>query len=163
MYKVPNLRLIVQHKDMACWYASARMLIQWKRHQVRATLRDHPDPAQVNLTVGWEVNNRGVTNPQIIQLAQTLGLKTVPPMSPTLGTIRELLHRYGPLWTNGKSHIVVVGGIDEAARGSLLIYDPWPPGKGNIEWRKLDWYVGTKAPDSRDASPDVQAVFLYHP
>jgi hypothetical protein len=162
MYKVPGLRLVVQHKTMACWYASARMLIQWKRHQARATFADHPDPSQVAVTIAWEVSNAGVTNPQVIQLAQTLGLKTVPPMTPSLKMIRDLLQRHGPLWTNGKSHIVVIGGVDEVM-GSVLVFDPWPPGQGTIEWRPFKWYLGGHAPDSRDTSADLRAIFLYHP
>jgi ABC-type bacteriocin/lantibiotic exporter with double-glycine peptidase domain len=162
MYKVPDMHLIVQHRNMACWYASARMVIQWKRRHLRATLIRNPDPSQVKVAVGWEVSDLGVTNPQIIQLAQLLGLRAIPAMTPTLKYVRELLQRYGPLWTNGKSHIVVIGGVDEAS-GRLLVYDPWPPGIGAIGWRKFQWYLKSGAPDSRDTSPDVRAVFLYHP
>ena len=162
MYRVPGLRLIVQHKDMACWYASARMVIQWKRKRLRVELPDHPDPSQVKEVANWEVNNAGITNPQVIRLAQMLGLRSLPPQCPTPALILDLLKKYGPLWTNGKRHIVVIGGVDEVT-GDLLIYDPWPPGLGKIEWRKFRWYVGDTAPDSMDTSDDVQATILYHP
>jgi ABC-type bacteriocin/lantibiotic exporter with double-glycine peptidase domain len=162
MYMVPDLTLIPQQKNMACWYASAQMLIQWKRNRARATLMNHPDPSQVALTSTWEVANNGVTNPQIIRLAETLGLKTVPPMSLGLDGIENLLRLHGPLWTNGKSHIVVLGGADRA-NNKVLVYDPLPVGAGKKEWRLYQWYISGGKIDSRDTSADVKAVFLYHP
>lgn len=162
MYKVPGLKLIAQKRSMACWYASARMVIQWKRRHELATLADHPDPSELKTIVGWEVNNAGIANPHVIQLAQALGLRAVPPMTPTLKGIRSLLVKHGPLWSNGKGHIVVIGGVDEL-KGTLLIFDPWPPGNGKIQWRPFKWYLNSPSPGSRDTSADVQAIFLYHP
>jgi hypothetical protein len=124
------------------------------------TLADHPDPSQVPMTATWEINNNGIMNPQIVQLAKALGLEMVPPMSPSLSYLRRLLEQKGPLWTNGKSHIVVIAGIDETAN-RLYVYDPAPVGVGKIEWRGADWYVGNSV-SSRDTGKDVQAVFLYH-
>ena len=45
------------------------MVIQWKRKQLRVELPDHPDPSQVKEVTNWEVNNAGITNPQVIRLA----------------------------------------------------------------------------------------------
>jgi ABC-type bacteriocin/lantibiotic exporter with double-glycine peptidase domain len=162
MYKVPGIHLIPQKKNMACWYASAQMLIQWKRHRINATLANHPDPSQSSVTHLWEVGNSGVTNPQIVELAQILGLRIIPPMTPTLGYIRKLLETYGPLWTTGKTHIIVIGGVDEH-NAKLLIFDPWPPHKGRIEWRRFTHYVNGTGSDTQDKAADVQAIFLYHP
>lgn len=162
MYMVSGMTLIPQQKNMACWYASAQMVVTWARNAAQATLADHPDPSELPTTVAWEVANRGIVNPQVIQLAQALGLRAVPPLTPNLRYLTELLVGYGPLWTNGKSHIVVIGGVDEATN-RLQVYDPWPPGVGKIEWRSFSWYLDSPSASSRDTGGDVQAVFLYHP
>jgi hypothetical protein len=68
--------------------------------------------------------------------------------------------QYGPLWVNGKTHIVVIAGIRP---GEVLVYDPSPVNVGSIGWRTLaGWYVGN-AVDSRDTGRDVEAVFLHCP
>jgi hypothetical protein len=79
------------------------------------------------------------------------------------------LRRHGPLWTNGKGHIVVIDGVD-ATSGMVHVLDPWPPRHGKIEWRSYsEWYIGNvpvgdDEPDSsRDVGLDVEATFLYHP
>jgi hypothetical protein len=140
------------------------MLIQWKRERLQMTLAKNADPSELNTTVAWEVDNRGITNPQVIQLAKALGLATVPAMTPTIKHITYLLQYYGPLWTNGREHIVVIGGIDDT-NGGFLVYDPSPINKGCIEWRPYNWYFNSSSsvPDSRDTSREVQATFLYHP
>jgi ABC-type bacteriocin/lantibiotic exporter with double-glycine peptidase domain len=167
MYEVPGMKLIPQQKNMSCWYASAQMVIQWQREQTLATWADHPDPSQVNQAVQWEIANNGIVNPRVLQLAKFLGLRSVPPMTLTLAALEGYMRTYGPLWTNGKAHIVVVAGIDGQ---KLKVYDPWPVGKGKVEWRSLTgWYFGNDAvpagdPDSsRDTGADVEATFLYHP
>jgi hypothetical protein len=73
---------------------------------------------------------------------------------------------YGPLWTNGVRHIVVIAGIrgDEGNGFDLKVYDPWP-GNG-ISWRTLaGWYTGFNpgvyGASSRDTSDSVEAVFLH--
>ena len=87
-------------------------------------------------------------------------------MSPTPQAIQGWLQQYGPLWVNGKAHIVVVAGIDGM---KVKVYDPWPQGVGRVDWRSLkDWYVGGANPagqpnSTRDTSADVPVVFLYCP
>lgn len=162
MYVVPGLHLIPQSKLMSCWYASAQMLIQWRRNISKMTLAANPDPSQLQQTVGWKDTDRGVTNPQVVELAKSLGLAAVPPQTITLGGIERLLRAHGPLWTNGQSHIVVIGGVD-SARGRVQVYDPLPVNVGKIEWRRYQWYLSGGAMDSRDTGLDVQAIFLYHP
>ena len=145
------------------------MLIQWKRTRLAMTLAANPNPSQVRETVAWEVAANGLINRNVLRMAALLGLKSVPPMSPSLPMLEQLLRRHGPLWTNGKEHIVVIAGIDQSAK-TVLVYDPWPPNSGRVEWRSFsNWYlggepVGPNDPDSsRDSGADVEAVFLYHP
>jgi hypothetical protein len=78
------------------------------------------------------------------------------------------LRHYGPLWTNGKKHIVVIAGIRQTPGGAfkVKVYDPWP-GNG-IGWRTLaDWDTGfnpgTQGASSRDTGAGVEAVFLRAP
>jgi len=105
-------------------------------------------------------DNQGITNPQIMDMAQRLGLATVPPVCPTPSTISGWLQDYGPLWVNGKTHIVVIAGINGL---NVKVYDPSPKNAGNVDWRSLQtWYEGSDV-DSRDISDGVQAVFLYCP
>jgi hypothetical protein len=161
MYIVPGMVLIPQQDTMACWYASAQMLVQWKRSMAQATLQNNPDPSELGETVSWEVSNTGVVNPQIIRLAQLLGLRRVPPCSVTIDYLLTLLMSNGPLWTNGKSHITVIAGADEEKK-LIYVYDPWPPHVGRIEWRPFSSYVGG-GNAARDTASDAQATFLYNP
>src|SRR5689334_6728310 len=122
-YIVPGVRLIRQTKTMACWYASAQMLIQWRRNQTQSSEIGMPDPSEEPTSVSLERANNGLTDLQVITLATSLGLMAVPPMSPTPDALEGWLKSYGPLWVNGRTHIVVIGGI---STGSLYIYDPAP-------------------------------------
>lgn len=119
-----------------------------------------PSPSEVPSIHIWEIHNQTITNPQIIQLAKSLGLRAVLPASFTLAGVEELLRRHGPLWTNGVSHIVVIAGVDQTA-GKVLVYDPWPLGHGREQWRSYThWYIRGRKVDSQDTSPSVNAVFL---
>lgn len=168
-YEVPKMSLIAQDKNMACWYASALMLINWRERQ-NPTLRCKAlDDTTINL---YKANN-GIQNNQIIPLAKRLGFLSVPPMSPTIDALEDWLKIYGPLWTNGVRHIVVVAGIKgpipiagNSMNYQVKVYDPWP-GNG-ITWRNLDgWYTGTNprgfGNSARDAGPGVEATFLHCP
>jgi hypothetical protein len=107
--------------------------------------------------------NTGVQNSQIVPMATRLGLKPVPPVSPTPQGLENWLRTYGPLWVNGKTHIVVIGGID-TAKLMVKVYDPAPINVGRVEWRSLtSWYAFGTSPSTRDTGHDVHAVFLYVP
>lgn len=166
-YEVPGVQLIVQDLNMACWFASAMMVLNWAerfRPNPNATQSVGPDDATIQL---YKANN-GVQNNQIIPVAKRLGLVSVPPMSPSIPGLTGWLRTYGPLWTNGKRHIVVIAGLrgDDFKGYEVKVYDPWP-GNG-IEWRTLSgWYTGfnpgNRAASSRDTGRDVEAVFLHAP
>ena len=165
-YVVPNMKLIPQSKTMSCWYASLQMLVKWKEEQRQASLAHLISPEFDAECIKLRDANNGIVNPDIIRLANRLGLKTVPPLSPTPETIEGWLKDFGPLWVNGKSHIVVIAGIMYLPHVGhwLLVFDPQPVNVGKIEWRSLaDWYANGTAPDSRDTSSSVQAVFMYIP
>jgi len=158
-YIVPGMNLIPQTTMMGCWYASAKMLITWRRGQVQMTEASMPDPSEDPASAALFASNSGVQNPAILPMAKRLGLESVPPMSPTPEAIESWLRRYGPLWVNGKTHIVVIAGING---NNLLVYNPAPVGTGGIQWLSFDWYIGGSA-SARDTGADVQTVFLHCP
>jgi len=156
MCRVPGLRLIVQHKDMACWYASAR---DGDSVEAEATPGGTAGPprsltGQGSDQLGGE--QRRNHQPQVIRLAHPAS--AVPNTRAHPGSPEEV---WTPLDQRAEAHRRHRS-VDEVT-GDLLIYDPWPPGLGKIEWRKFKWYVGDTAPDSMDTSSDVQATILYHP
>jgi hypothetical protein len=161
------MKHISQTKTMACWYASAEMVVWWKRNATHSTNAAVWDPKEdpVSKTI-WR-SNTGLTNPQIVAFAQRLGLRQIPPQSPTPKLIKNWLMQYGPLWVNGKTHIVVIAGIkdEETADPKVLVYDPGFPSNNPMatQWRSLaGWYVGNMV-DSRDTAGNVQTIFLYNP
>ncbi|MBZ5675097.1 MAG: hypothetical protein LAP61_12700 [Acidobacteriia bacterium] len=162
-YDVPGMTLIPQQLTNSCWYASTQMLIQWRQDRAQQSLGWLVPPDLDTQCVAIRDNNTGILNPQIVAMAKRIGLQAVPPVSPLPETMENWLRTYGPLWVNGKTHIVVIAGIDTAKR-MVKVYDPWPPTIGRIEWRSLDtWYAFGTSASTRDTAPDVQTVFLYVP
>ena len=164
LYEVPDMELVVQDKDMACWFASAMMLILWKERNRSGTTCEMIDDSTINL---YKANN-GIQNHQILPLAKRLGLEPIAPLCPNVDALDLWLRTHGPLWTNGTRHITVIAGIrgSDAQGYEVKVYDPWP-GEG-VSWRTLSgWYTGfdpgTHAASARDESVDVRAVFLHVP
>ncbi|HLG17542.1 MAG TPA: papain-like cysteine protease family protein [Blastocatellia bacterium] len=159
-YMVPGMTLIPQTLEWSCWYASAQMLITWRRNKTLMCESGIVDPSEDDPSIKLCKANDGIANSQIIALARRLGLRAVPPMSPTEAAIESWLRTYGPLWVNGKKHIVVIAGIKP---GEVYVYDPAPLNKGDRNWRSLaGWYVGGEG-SSRDTGKNVEAVFLHCP
>ncbi|RUQ33014.1 MAG: hypothetical protein EKK68_04625 [Candidatus Competibacteraceae bacterium] len=162
-YEVSGMTLIPQTLTMSCWYASAQMLIRWKTDQKQMSLANLVPPELDAASQKIRDANTGIQNSDILIMAKRLGLRAVPPMSPSPAALLQWLRQYGPLWVNGKTHIVVIAGIDDALK-KVKVYDPGPVNVGKIEWRSLqDWYVGGGSVSSRDTGKDVEAVFLYCP
>jgi len=159
-YIVPGMTLIPQTKAMACWYASAQMLITWRREHTRSCEVGIVDPSEDSSCGAMWSADGGISDAQIVGLAKSLGLEVIPPMSFTEAALEGWLRDYGPLWVNGTTHIVVIAGV---ANGAALVYDPWPINVGNVSWRSLtDWYEFGGAADSRDVNTNT-GVLLYVP
>lgn len=157
-HEVFGMRLLPQRLDMSCWYASARMLLNWRESTRRQQSLLIPPELDAESRKIRDANN-GIVNQQILGLARRLGLKAVPPMSPTPEAIGNWLRTYGPLWVNGRQHIVVIAGIDG---NRVKVYDPWPVNTGKIDWRSLDtWYYNGSSVSSPDIGAGVRAVFLH--
>jgi hypothetical protein len=162
-YEVPGMTLIPQAMTRSCWYASAQMLIHWRQNKEQQSLAWLVPPELDAECVLLRDSNPGLQNPQILTMAKRLGLASVPPMSPTPQALETWLQSYGPLWVNGKTHIVVIAGIDTKTL-MVKVYDPWPVNTGRVEWRSLTtWYAFGTSPSTRDTGNDVQATFLYVP
>lgn len=158
-YVVPNMTLIPQSKTMSCWYASAQMLVSWRRNQLKMTERAVRDPSEDPASAGLRDKDLGITDAHILSLAARIGLRPVPPVSPSEAALESWLRTYGPLWVNGRTHIVVIAGI---RRGEVLVYDPGPVNLGRIEWRSLSgWYLAGST-SSRDVTTR-SGVFLHCP
>ncbi len=165
-YIVQGMTLIPQGLNMSCWYASAQMLITWKMDQRQQSISGLIPPELDAECQKIRDDNKGLQNPQIIKMAKRLGLEAIPPMTPTVETIEGWLKQYGPLWVNGKTHIVVIAGIMwfPALGYMFLVYNPAPVNVGKIEWKSLtDWYLTGNSSSSRDTGKDVETVFLYVP
>lgn len=164
MYTVPKVPLIPQTKNMACWYASAQMVIQWRREKTQSCEIGITDPSEDPPSVQkWKAND-GINDAFIAKLAADLGLKAVPPMCPTADAILSWLRSYGPLWVNGKTHITVIAGINTDL-GLLWVHNPAPVNVGQKEWRPMEWLLGVgKAAGKDSLDPNATtAVFLHCP
>lgn len=160
MYMVPHVPLIPQTLNMACWYASAQMLIQWRRERKQMTESALLDPSEDPPSVAaWKANG-GIDDSFILMLAADLGLQRVPPQTATLQAIKQWLHRYGPLWVNGSTHITVLAGVD-LKRSRVYIHDPLPINLGKKGWRSVSWLYGGDF-DSIDTTTN-SGVFLHCP
>ena len=160
-YHVPNMELIMQDKDMSCWYASAQMLVKQKRK--KESTQNLLDPSQITNWQKLYTDDIGITNAKIVSFAKATGLKMIPPMSPTPEAIYWWLRIYGPLWVNGRKHITVIAGIKKAGnKFYLLVYDP-AKDRPFGEWRNLTrWYINDTW-SGRDTSRAVRTIFLYAP
>lgn len=108
--------MIYQDKSMSCWHAAARMLYAYRRL------------ACIDPLPGKFAANTGIKAREFIQLAQSVGLKTLPQvnMSYDWTFIDTALRFYGPIWAagiwNGLPHIIVITGVDPD--GTLYVNDP---------------------------------------
>ena len=165
-YLVQGMTLIPQGLNMSCWYASAQMLITWKMEQRQQSIAGLIPPELDAECIKVRDDNKGIQNPAIITMAKRIGLEAIPPMTPTTDALEGWLKQYGPLWVNGKTHIVVIAGIMYFPMLGyyLLVYDPSPVNVGKIEWRSLtDWYLMGSSSSTRDTASSVETVFLYVP
>jgi hypothetical protein len=150
MYQVPNMVLIPQDNNNACWYASAQMVVRWRREADRMSSMLLRGPGQVSTFAATHAANSGLSWVQMREFARQLGLQPLPLMTPSPETLQEWLTRYGPIWTDGvpvnaagtivgHGHVVVLAGIRASTSSGehfdLLIYDPWPPNVGDVRWR----------------------------
>ncbi len=149
--------LVPQSKTMACWYASAIMVRYWKRNLQQMCQAGEPDPSQVPEHIRIFRGNNGLPIPRTKQFARELGLQWAPRHFQSLGPlfIQDLLKQYGPLWTGGREHVVVITGISRDG-STLYVNDPWPPHRGRKKIETLLWL-------NEFLMPNDDAPFLFCP
>jgi ABC-type bacteriocin/lantibiotic exporter with double-glycine peptidase domain len=144
-YTEPNVPLIPQDLSMACWYACAQMLIQWRQGYTLSCEIAHPDPSELPGQVALYKANNGLTLDQMMSFAKELGLETVPPMTPTQPLVEQWVRSYGPVWAAGKKinaagqeygHAFVIVGVKG---NQLYIHDPEPVKVGGARWVDESW------------------------
>ncbi len=142
------------------------MLVHWRTRKTPLAFTRLKQPELDRTSQDLRSDNKGINNSKIIDMAKRLGLAVIPPITPTTDAVESWLKRYGPLWVNGRKHIVVIAGIKKAASGDhqVLVYDPAPRNVGQIEWRSWrDWYEFGSSKSTRDTSKWVKSTFLHCP
>jgi hypothetical protein len=136
-YRVP---LIPQDGNHSCWYASAQMLVEFRRSRMGlAALAgrdvDQPNTASVVRRADFSLLPQGACS-----LAKQNDLR-MEFVGPTPEGLERLLRHFGPLWYGGRiegypgmteqAHVVVITGMRRGETGDeITVNDPWPPRKG---------------------------------
>ena len=139
-----SVRLIPQQDNSACWLAATSMILG-KSSQINR----NSVPSSLQAGDGGLLNDSALNQQVHVEAyARHFNLHMYYPQSWTASGLASIL-RLGPvathvLWnvtgyvngTGSSGHFAVIAGIrgDGTAVGTTLrIYDPWPPGTGNIE------------------------------
>lgn len=127
------VRLFPQPTNMSCWSAAATMLF--------GNLSVGPGPAAL------AAGGLNSASANVRQFANAHGLTMHEAQTWTVHGLAALLRSHGPLWVGGRvplagtgpqsGHVVVAGAMwgDGAPDGSgtaVLMYDPWPVGRGSV-------------------------------
>jgi hypothetical protein len=149
-YMVQGVTLMPQDRTMACWYASAMMVMN-----ARAGARGVARVTGSALVGAMYRANNGLDWPQARFFAEQVGLRPTPLVTPSPEQLDAWLRRWGALWTNGVlvapdgsvpggAHAVVIAGIRTAPAPTLyelLVYDPSPVNVGDVRWRPISQLV----------------------
>jgi len=160
-YLIPDVPLIPQDNNMACWYASAQMLIAWRRNRTGTKEARHPDPSEIPAFAARVAAKGGLRFAQNVVLAKMLGLAAMPLVSPTPATVANWLFANGPLWLDclvPSGHVVVVTGITDT---EVLVNDPWPPHVGARTSWSLQTFNDVLLPLIAGPPPSLAPNMLY--
>lgn len=132
--------LVPQLTGMSCWAAAAAMVVGWRDRMAA-------DPRQVARGAGsWQAYAGGLRPSDVQTLARAWGLVEERRETWTVGELRRILQRHGPVWLGEASpglHSIVVTGMhgDGTPDGTWVrVNDPWPVGRGErytLPWRTL--------------------------
>ncbi len=139
----PPVNLIAQSRTMSCWYASLRMLEDWRARKQNTAFNDPMSFSNMQSTF---LGNDGLEWRVYTRVAQQMGLEPVSVSGNiSLGLLEDMLYMSGPLWLDGMpirwysaetsrrgGHVVVLAGIQGE---EIVIYDPAPVDRGSI------WHV----------------------
>jgi len=169
-YMVPNPVFVAQDKRESCWYAAAQMLIRWRRNQDGASNPRLVDPSEHSDGIYFRDQDQGLPDSKMRELARVLGLRWIPPMSPSPELVGSGLRRVGPLYVNCMAHAIVIVGIRSPlgpVRRSheVRIHDPSPRDIGRAYWRSLAemFQHGNLTSDAPIVGAQSNILFLYCP
>jgi Papain-like cysteine protease AvrRpt2 len=146
-YDVP---LIPQATTMTCWWASARMVVEYHRQRLQQSTVAGGAVGQPNETRIIEGANQGINPGRVEDFARLANLQTTS-LSPTPEGLVSLLTQYGPLWygglvqgyrgfTGGGHAVVITGCLVNPAGAQVAINDPWQVGQGARLFETFDGF-----------------------
>lgn len=165
-----EMTLIPQDSTNACWYASALMVWNWKQEHDQAC--SGPGPDDIPDFVKIHKANGVIPWVRIREFGKAMGMTPAPLVSPSEELLRSWLMVHGPLWTDGvpvdangnvsgSGHVVVIAGLRGTGNDAeILIYDPWPPNQGGVNWRPMTHLSGILSDGN---NPNRNAFILYYP
>ncbi len=135
-----NVPLIPQNTTHTCWWAAARMIVEFHRNRVRQSTIAGGAVGQPTETATLDRVNQGLNPSRVADFARLANLRTTS-ISPTPEGLVELLTRVGPLWYGGVVHgyrgytgsahaVVITGCVITGSDAEVMINDPWSPGQG---------------------------------
>lgn len=138
-----NVQLRPQQSDQTCWYAAAKMIIEFHRSRKMQCTVVGGEIGQPQVDIAVARENIGLSISMVSQFASKYGFKTAW-ICPTGDGVLDLLEKGGPLWyggvwTKNSSYsgghaVVITGGTISRIKGCILdINNPWPPNKGARE------------------------------
>jgi hypothetical protein len=155
-YDVP---LIPQNTSLTCWWAAARMIVDYHRQQRQQSTIAGGAVGQPNETAIIDARNQSLQPARVEDFARIANLRTTS-LSPTPPALVGLLRSYGPLWyagvvngyrgfTGGGHAVVITGCLISPAGAEVAINDPWQPGQGARLYDPYDEFfrnLGAAAP-----------------
>jgi hypothetical protein len=140
--RIKNVPLIPQRSDGTCWYASLRMLAEWRK-ATKGGMGEMIDPQEhtdcknmADRNAGWPPENVGL-------LASWVKAKPRTDIKLDLKSLATALTASGPIWAGGlktwgtapHNHVVVIFGVADTG---VLVNDPEPVGIGREDWKTWD-------------------------
>jgi hypothetical protein len=137
--RLKNVPKIAQQYDGTCWFASMRMLAEWRKKE-KGGLGDMVDPATHKDCKDMAENNRGWPPSIAGVLAGWIKAKKRSDIKMEFDSLSKALTTDGPIWAAGlkrwgtaaHNHVVVIFGVADTG---VLVNDPEPVGVGLESWK----------------------------
>ncbi len=135
-----NVPMIPQNTQNTCWWAAARMVVQYHRESRQQTTIAGGVIGQAEANAFIDNNDRVLDPAKAEDLARLANMRTTS-LSPTPEGLVGLLIMYGPLWYGGvvegyrgfhnaKHAVVITGCSTLGSVPTVNINDPWEIGIG---------------------------------
>jgi len=139
-----DVPLIAQGSDETCWYAAARMIIEYYRQQKRQSTIRGGSIGMPEMNKRVFSNNQPINSASVAQFASTYGFSTRY-ICPSPAGLRSILNECGPLWYGGHwtgknaGHVVVITGcaVKGITESTVYLNDPLPVGVGTKTYQEF--------------------------